>query len=210
MKISLNINDSLYEPLVNPGASLLSVLRGLGFYGAKHGCETGECGACTVLLDGKPVNSCVMLAAQAEGHRIETIEALGEHPEKGWKESEGLHPLQQAFVESGAIQCGYCTPAQILAAKELWSANPIRAKQRCAKRFRACYAVAPVISSRCRRYCARRRSARRAGRAVGRRGADPGAAGMESRKRRRKARWRGSVLQPGKCLTQMRRSLGNG
>jgi putative selenate reductase molybdopterin-binding subunit len=124
MKISLKINDMLYEPLVKPGASLLSVLRQLGYFGAKHGCETGECGACTVLLDGKPVNSCVMLAAQAEGHRIETIEALGEHPEKGWKESEGLHPLQQAFVESGAIQCGYCTPAQILAAKELLDRNP--------------------------------------------------------------------------------------
>lgn len=124
MKISLKINDILYEPLVNPGASLLSLLRQLGFYGAKHGCETGECGACTVLLDGKPVNSCVMLAAQAEGHSIQTIEALGEHPEKGWKVNEGLHPLQQAFVESGAIQCGYCTPAQILAAKELLERNP--------------------------------------------------------------------------------------
>ena len=124
MKISLNINHMLYEPLVSPGASLLSVLRGLAYYGAKHGCETGECGACTVLLDGKPVNSCVMLAAQAEGHHIQTIEALGEHPEKGWKVSQGLHPLQQAFVESGAIQCGYCTPAQILTAKELLERNP--------------------------------------------------------------------------------------
>ena len=124
MKILLNINDSLFEPLVNPGANLLSVLRGLGYYGSKHGCETGECGACTVLLDGKPVNACVMLALQAEGHRIQTIEALGEHPEKGWKASAGLHPLQQAFVESGAIQCGYCTPAQILAAKELLDRNP--------------------------------------------------------------------------------------
>ena len=124
MKISLNINNIFVEPVVNPGASLLSVLRGLGYFGVKHGCETGECGACTVLLDGKPVNSCVMLAAQADGHRIQTIEALGEHPEQGWKASQGLHPLQQAFVESGAIQCGYCTPAQILAAKELLERNP--------------------------------------------------------------------------------------
>ena len=76
------------------------------------------------LLDGKPINSCVMLAAQAEGHSIQTIEALGEHPEQGWKTTAGLHPLQQAFVESGAIQCGYCTPAQILAAKELLERNP--------------------------------------------------------------------------------------
>ena len=77
-----------------------------------------------MLLDGKPVNSCVLLAAQAEGHTIQTIEALGEHPEQGWKMTAGLHPLQQAFVESGAIQCGYCTPAQILAAKELLERNP--------------------------------------------------------------------------------------
>ncbi len=124
MKISLNINNSVFEIRVKPEASLLGVLRGLGYYGTKHGCETGECGACTVLLDGKPVNACVMLALQAEGHRIQTIEALGEHPEKGWKASEGLHPLQQAFVESGAIQCGYCTPAQILAARELLDRNP--------------------------------------------------------------------------------------
>ncbi len=103
---------------------MLAVLRRLGYFGVKHGCETGECGACAVLLDGKPVNSCVMLAAQAEGHAIQTIEALGEHPEQGWKITAGLHPLQQAFVESGAIQCGYCTPAQILAAKELLERNP--------------------------------------------------------------------------------------
>jgi putative selenate reductase molybdopterin-binding subunit len=124
MKLTLNINNVLHEIEASPGDSLLDVLRGQGLFGAKHGCESGECGACGVLLDGELVNSCVYLAAQAEGHRIETIEALGQHPEQGWRTTPGLHPLQQAFVESGAIQCGYCTPAQILAAKSLLDHNP--------------------------------------------------------------------------------------
>jgi len=124
MKISLNINGTMQEVSVAAGDSLLKVLRGLGYYGAKHGCDHGECGACAVLLDGKPVNSCLLLAAQAEGHSIQTIEAMGEHPEQGWKTTDGLHVLQQAFIESGAIQCGYCTPAQLLAAKALLERNP--------------------------------------------------------------------------------------
>jgi len=102
----------------------LSALRRLGYFGAKFGCDTGECGVCAVLVDGKPLNSCRLLAAQAEGHVIETIESLGQHPQQGWKQTEGLHPLQQAFIESGAIQCGYCTPAQILAAFHLLEHNP--------------------------------------------------------------------------------------
>ena len=124
MKVELQINDKLHRLNVSAGDSLLKILRREGFFGVKHGCETGECGACTVLIDGKPVNSCLFLAAQADGHRIQTIEAVGEHPEQGWKLSKGLHPLQEAFVEIGAIQCGYCTPAQILAAKELLERNP--------------------------------------------------------------------------------------
>ena len=84
----------------------------------------GSAERCTVLLDGKPVNSCSMLAAQAVGHRIETIEAVGEHPEQGWRKTEGLSVLQQAFVDSGAIQCGYCTPAMILAGKTLLDHEP--------------------------------------------------------------------------------------
>lgn len=124
MKLSLLINGKNIEVEARPGESLLNVLRSQGYYGAKHGCESGECGACAVLIDGKPVNSCVYLAAQAQGHSIQTIEALGEHPEQGWKETAGLHPIQQAFVETGAIQCGYCTPAQVLAAKELLERNP--------------------------------------------------------------------------------------
>jgi putative selenate reductase molybdopterin-binding subunit len=124
MKLELNINGKPHQMSTSPGDTLLKVLRANGFFGVKHGCETGECGACTILVDGKPVNSCVYLAAQAQGHEIETIEHVGEHPEQGWKHTDGLHPLQTSFVDSGAIQCGYCTPAMILAAKELLTRNP--------------------------------------------------------------------------------------
>src|SRR5512138_2957462 len=124
MVITLKINGTEHTIDVPPSTTLLAAVRGLGFYGVKFGDEQGLSGADTVLLDGKPVNAGSLLAAQAEGHAIVTIEALGEHPEQGWKKTEGLHPLQQSFVESGAIQCGYCTPAQILAAKALLDQNP--------------------------------------------------------------------------------------
>ena len=124
MNISLSINGKSQEVEINPGDTLLKTLRGLGYYGVKHGCETGECGACTVLLDSKPVNACLISSSQAVGHSIITIESVGEHPEQGWKSSSGLHPLQESFVERGAIQCGYCTPALILAAKSLLDQNP--------------------------------------------------------------------------------------
>ncbi len=123
MHITLKINDIEHTIDTAPSITLLAALRGLGFYGIKFGDEHGLSGSDTILLDGKPVNGGSMLAAQAEGHNIVTIEALGEHPEQGWRKTEGLHPLQKAFVESGAIQCGYCTPAQILAAKALLDRN---------------------------------------------------------------------------------------
>jgi putative selenate reductase molybdopterin-binding subunit len=120
MIVLLLVNGHELEIEATPDATLLTVLRDeLGLFGVKHGCETGECGACTVLMDGKPVNTCTMLLAQAEGHAITTIEPLGEHPTKGWRESAGLDVLQRAFVDTGAIQCGYCTPAMILAARAL-------------------------------------------------------------------------------------------
>jgi putative selenate reductase molybdopterin-binding subunit len=119
MEITLEINQKTHALSVEPGETLLKLLRQLGYFGAKHGCENGECGACTILIDGRPVNSCLVLGAQAEGHHIETIESIGEHPEQGWRENKGLHALQQAFAANGAIQCGYCTPGQILAAKHL-------------------------------------------------------------------------------------------
>jgi len=125
MDISLSINGNLQRYTVAPGDTLLAVLRREGFFGVKFGgCKEGECGACAVLLDGRPVNSCSMLAAQAEGHHIETIEGIGQHPEQGWKKTTGLHPIQQAFVETGAVQCGYCTPAMVLAAKSLLEREP--------------------------------------------------------------------------------------
>jgi putative selenate reductase molybdopterin-binding subunit len=124
MNISLQINGTSHELETTPSENLLSALRRLGFRGVKFGDEHGLSGSDTILLDGKPVNAGLMLAAQAEGHKIATVEALGEHPEQGWKKTAGLHPLQQAFIETGAIQCGYCTPAQLLAAKALLDKNP--------------------------------------------------------------------------------------
>ncbi|MCX8023748.1 MAG: molybdopterin-dependent oxidoreductase [Thermanaerothrix sp.] len=125
MQIKLWVNGVEQEWHVAPNETLLTALRRHGFYGVKDGgCQHGECGACAVLLDGVPTNTCVMLAAQADGHRIETIEGMGKHPDLGWRKTEGLHPIQQALVESGAIQCGYCTPAIALAAKSLLDRNP--------------------------------------------------------------------------------------
>jgi aerobic carbon-monoxide dehydrogenase small subunit len=115
--IRLTINEEPCEVAVEPWWTLLEVLRDhLDLTGAKEGCDRGDCGACTVLLDGKPVASCMMLAAMAEGRRITTIEGLlqGQH----------LHPVQQAFVEHGAIQCGFCSPGMILSAVALLEENP--------------------------------------------------------------------------------------
>jgi len=125
MKIILNINNQDYPLNVPVGERLLETLRRLGFFSVKYGgCEKGECGACAVLFDGRPVNSCTMFTAQAEGHKIQTVESLGEHPEQGWKRTQGLHIIQQAFVDTGAIQCGYCTPAMVLVSKALLDKNP--------------------------------------------------------------------------------------
>jgi len=115
MNIHLTLNGIPRTLTCEPGETLLSVLRRNGIWSVKHGCETGECGACSVLLDGKLTPTCVMLAAQADGHAIETVEALDRGP------GAPLHPIQQAFAETGAIQCGYCTPAMVLAARELLS-----------------------------------------------------------------------------------------
>jgi putative selenate reductase molybdopterin-binding subunit len=124
MNISLTINGSAHQTIVSPGETLLYTLRRLGFHGVKFGDESGLSGADTVLLDGIPINAGSTLSAQAEGHKIVTIEGLGEHPEQGWKKTSGLHPLQQAFIDTAAIQCGYCTPGQILAASALLKVNP--------------------------------------------------------------------------------------
>ena len=108
--IQMTINDRAYEVAVAPNKTLADLIRyDLGLTGTKKGCDTGDCGACTVILNGDPVNSCLVLAVQADNAVIETIEGLST--------DDGLHPLQQAFVEKGAIQCGFCTPGMILRQK---------------------------------------------------------------------------------------------
>ncbi len=126
MKLGLTINGQTRDFDVAPHERLLDVLRRHGYMGVKHGCDEGTCGACTVLLDGRPVASCVTLAAQAQGHQVITIEGLAPPAVGGPRSAviKSLHPLQQAFVETGAIQCGYCTPAMILAAKALLDVEP--------------------------------------------------------------------------------------
>jgi len=124
MNITLQLNGQELQLDVAPNQTLLSVLRANGIFGVKSGCQTGECGACAVLLDGVPVNSCVMLAVQADGRSIETIEGIGGEQQRGWRGSQPLHALQTAFVETGAIQCGYCTPGMIVAAKALLAQEP--------------------------------------------------------------------------------------
>ena len=115
--LRFRVNGQSHEVLAHPAERLLDVLRDrLGLTGAKEGCGTGQCGACTVLMDGRPVASCMMFAADAVGREITTIEGLAP-PGK-------LHPLQAAFLEHGAVQCGFCTPGMILAAKALLDDNP--------------------------------------------------------------------------------------
>jgi putative selenate reductase molybdopterin-binding subunit len=124
MDISLNLNQQVSQFSISPGDSLLTVLRNNGIFSPKSGgCRQGECGACTILFDGKPINSCQILALQAVGHNIETIEQFGENPEKGWMKNKGFNILQKTFMETGAIQCGYCTPGMILAAEALLRNN---------------------------------------------------------------------------------------
>ncbi len=115
--IKLTINGQTVEAAVEPNQTLLQFLReDLGLTGTKHGCGLGDCGACTVIMDGQAVNSCLVLAIQAQDKEILTIEGLA---------VDGtLHPIQQAFVDKGAIQCGYCTPGMILSSKAFLDKNP--------------------------------------------------------------------------------------
>jgi carbon-monoxide dehydrogenase small subunit len=115
--IELRINNDSYDLAVEPQRTLLEVLReDLGLTGAKEACGTGECGACTVLIDGKPILSCLTLAIEVQGKEIITIEGL--------TGGGDLHPLQKAFIQCGAIQCGYCTSGMILNAKSILDENP--------------------------------------------------------------------------------------
>ena len=116
-KISFVINGKKKEMEIPPNISLLELLRDyLGLNGTKKGCEAGECGSCTVLMDGKAVNSCIILAPQIKGKTIQTIEGLGTET--------SLHPLQKAFVEKGAVQCGFCTPGMLMSLKQLYNEHP--------------------------------------------------------------------------------------
>jgi carbon-monoxide dehydrogenase small subunit len=116
-RISLNVNGVHRDVLVEPYQTLVEVLRDtLGLTGTKQGCGRGNCGTCTVLMDGKPVNSCLLLAEDAVGHAIVTIEGLAQDGH--------LHPLQEAFITHGAVQCGFCTPGLIITAKALLDENP--------------------------------------------------------------------------------------
>lgn len=117
MTIELQVNGQLRRCQVEPEARLLDALReGLRLTGTKEGCGNGECGACTVVVDGRAVNSCLMLAVEAVGCEIETIEGLAT--------ADGLHPLQTAFMEHGGLQCGICTPGMLMSAKALLNENP--------------------------------------------------------------------------------------
>jgi carbon-monoxide dehydrogenase small subunit len=115
--IRMTVNGESVETAVEPNRTLAQFLReDLGLTGTKHGCGLGDCGACTVILDGRAVNSCLVLAVQANGREVLTIEGLAENGR--------LHPVQQAFVNEGAIQCGFCSPGMILSAKALLDSNP--------------------------------------------------------------------------------------
>jgi carbon-monoxide dehydrogenase small subunit len=118
MRIQFICNGEEVAVEAAPEMRALDLLRDLlGLTGAKEGCGRGECGACTILLDGQPVNSCILYAAKLSGRRVETIEGLA-------AKDGTLHPIQEAFLEEGAVQCGYCTPGMVLSAKALLARNP--------------------------------------------------------------------------------------
>jgi carbon-monoxide dehydrogenase small subunit len=115
--IRLSINRQTHTVEVPPHWTLLDMLRNkLGLLGTKRGCDKGDCGTCTVLVNGKPVNACLYLAVRADGKDVLTVEGL--------ETDEGLHPLQKAFLEKGAVQCGFCTPGMLMAAVSLLHENP--------------------------------------------------------------------------------------
>ena len=116
MKITLNINNKSVCLEINPTDKLIDTLRNHGYKSIKFGCGEGTCGTCTILVDGKAQLSCMILTAQMENKKITTLEGLGDF--------DNLHPLQKAFIDEGAVQCGYCTPGMILSAKALLDKNP--------------------------------------------------------------------------------------
>jgi aerobic carbon-monoxide dehydrogenase small subunit len=144
MDIKLTVNGEEHALSVRPSATLLDVIReDLGLTGTKEGCGVGECGACTIILDGRTANACLVLAAEADGKDIITIEGL--------LEGEKLHPIQEAFVEVGGLQCGFCTPGMILSTKALLDEIPTPTDEQIRKglegNFCRCTGYTKIIAS---------------------------------------------------------------
>jgi aerobic-type carbon monoxide dehydrogenase small subunit (CoxS/CutS family) len=142
--ITFTLNGQQTKIAVEPNLLLVDMLRDrLGLTGTKIGCGEGDCGACTVLLDGKTVNSCLILALQVDGHSVLTVEGLGNY--------DKLHPLQAAFIAEGAVQCGFCTPGMLLSAKALLDENPQPTRQEIAKQISGnlcrCTGYAKIINA---------------------------------------------------------------
>ncbi|WP_425058284.1 (2Fe-2S)-binding protein [Sporomusa carbonis] len=142
--ITFILNGQKTEIEVEPTLLLVDMLRNrLGLTGTKIGCGEGDCGACTVLLDGKTVNSCLILAVQVAGHEVITVEGLGDY--------DKLHPLQEAFIAEGAVQCGFCTPGMLLSAKALLDENPQPTRQQIARHISGnlcrCTGYAKIINA---------------------------------------------------------------
>jgi carbon-monoxide dehydrogenase small subunit len=143
-EIKLTVNNQSYRLTVLPWRTLLEVIReDLGLTGTKEGCGLGECGACTILMDRRAVNSCLVLATEADGSEITTIEGLAN--------GDKLHPIQQAFVDHGGLQCGFCTPGMIMSAKALLDQNPTpteeEIKQAISGNLCRCTGYAKIIES---------------------------------------------------------------
>jgi len=142
--ISFILNGQKVEIAVEPALLLIDMLRNrLGLTGTKIGCGEGDCGACTVLLDGITVNSCLILARQVDGHEVLTVEGLGSY--------DKLHPLQEAFIAEGAVQCGFCTPGMLLSAKSLLDENPQPTRKQIARHISGnlcrCTGYAKIINA---------------------------------------------------------------
>ncbi len=148
--LTLTVNGTIYAINIEPNRTLVDVLRDvLGLTGTKKSCNEGECGACTVLMDGKPVASCLVLAVDAQNKKITTIEGLAV--------GENIHPLQESFVKNGGIQCGFCTPGMIMSAKALLDETLIPRRFRCERPYQATCAAARAISRLLTRSWLRRR-----------------------------------------------------